>query len=88
MAVKKHAIKSHLGSEGGFKDQNAHRAVWARRALAAFQEETGLTDADGLDTVLTDLLCDLVHLCGQEGIEFERVLLRARTHYDAETRDA
>ncbi len=66
-------------------DQNAQRAARARAAVATFRYETGQGDADGLDTVLTDLLCDLLHLCDQEGLSFERVVLLARTHYNAET---
>jgi hypothetical protein len=55
--------------------------------LATLQRETGLTDADGLDVALTDLLTDLMHLCDQYGLEFDRNLLMAKVHYSEETSD-
>jgi len=66
------------------KNQNTIRAEWARRVTTKFQNVTGLTDADGLDTAVVDLLCDLAHLCDEAGLEFERLLDRAMVHYDAE----
>ena len=43
-------------------DQNAKRAGWAREACQAFRVATGCDN----DTVIRDLLCDLMHLCEQE----------------------
>ena len=88
MAAKKLARKGRIRPEDDGRDQNVRRAAWAREAVAAFQNETGQDDSDGLDTLLTDLLCDLLHLCDQEGLEFQSILLLAKTHYDAEARDA
>ncbi len=78
--AKRGSVSGKLGAEV----TNADRAVWARRALATLQQDTGLTDADGLDTALTDLLCDLMHFCDQAGLEFEQNLIRAQMHYSAE----
>lgn len=88
MAAKKQARKGQAQPGDDCRDQNVRRAEWARAALSVFQNEARQDDSEGLDTVLTDLLCDLLHLCGKEGLEFERVLVLARRHYDAETRDA
>ena len=76
------------GPAGGSDRRNADRAGSARHALAKFRNETALEDADGLDTAMTDLLCDLLHLCDQEGLAFAHMLLLAMTHHDAEAREA
>ena len=81
----KQGRRGHTRREVRAEATNADRAVWARRALATLQKETGLTDGDGLDTALTDLLCDLMHFCDQHGLQFDRNLLRAQMHYSAET---
>jgi len=65
--------------------QNHDRAVWAGIALGHFQDEIGTDDDDSL----SDLLCDLMHLCDRRskaaGFDFDRELDRARMHYQAET---
>jgi hypothetical protein len=65
--------------------QNHDRAVWAGIALGHFQNKTGTDDEDSL----SDLLCDLMHLCDRRakaaGFDFDRELDRARGHYQAET---
>lgn len=55
---------------------NAQRAERASNAIA-------LHDGD----CLADLLADILHLCAQEKINFERELDRARNHYDFETKE-
>ncbi len=88
MSIEKRPRRRFTCTENGLRDQNAHRIASARRAVAAFQDEAGQDDSDGLDTVLTDLLCDLQHLCDNEGLVFERILLLAKMHHTAEVRDA
>ncbi len=60
---------------------NDRRAGWAEEAVAAFMAASG-TD---LDNAICDLLADLMHLCDRNGQDFERQLLRAEYHYEAET---
>lgn len=61
---------------------NRQRAEWGKSGLDAFVETVG--DAgDPLDN-MGDLLCDLMHLCKVQRLEFEDVLERARHHYDIE----
>lgn len=67
---------------------NDDRATWAAEAVRHFRRVTG---ADWNDAV-SDLLCDLMHLCdrqpverGQQPMQFERELERARQNYWAET---
>lgn len=88
MAEKQRTRKRPVRLEGSPESQNARRVEWARRAVARLKHETGLTNADGLDTAIVDLICDLLHLCNREGLEFEHVLALAKLHYDAETRGA
>jgi hypothetical protein len=47
--------------------------------------ETGLSEADGLDTAISDLLADLAHLCDREGLQLSALLNRAEFHYNDET---
>jgi len=65
--------------------QNDDRAKWARHALLSFQGLVGTEDEDAI----SDLLCDIMHLCDREmdGYEtdFEAALDRARGHYTGET---
>jgi hypothetical protein len=65
--------------------ENALRAARALRAVAKYRDDYGLTAADGLDTAVTDLICDLQHLCDRKDLGFESILHMARIHYRAET---
>lgn len=64
---------------------NNDRAKWALEAVAAFQRATGLSDADGLDTAIGDLLGDLQHLCDQKGLDFEALVDKGGRYYEEET---
>lgn len=61
---------------------NNKRACWANDALRLFSE---LTDADLYDEALGDLLCDLMHWCDRNNVDFELALNRARGRYTKET---
>lgn len=62
---------------------NRDRAEWAREALDGFIAETG--NASGTtDEHVSDLLCDLRHLCDAEGVEWAAMIRRANMHYRAE----
>jgi hypothetical protein len=73
--------------------RNTDRAQWAAFALVRFAEATGLGDDLQADpqTVVADLLADLMHWCDaqrtsglNEAIDFESALLRARRHHREE----
>jgi hypothetical protein len=75
------------------RPQNTDRAHWAAFALMRFAETTGLGEDLQSDpqTVVTDLLADLMHWCDaqrtsglDEAIDFESALRRARHHYREE----
>lgn len=63
------------------EEMNDARTSWAQAALRSFQQETGSED----DTALVDLLCDLMHWCDRNAVDFEQCLQLARLHYEAET---
>ena len=52
-------------------------------ALQAFQDETLMDDEDN-ETILTDLLCDLMHLCDVERIDWSKCVALAQDHYREE----
>jgi hypothetical protein len=75
--------------------RNADRARWAAFAVAKFANATGMSEDLTADpeTVLADLLADLMHWCDaqrtsrhliKETVDFESALGRARDHYREE----
>ena len=74
--------------------RNADRAQWAASAMTKFATVTGLREDLQADpeTVLADLLADLMHWCDaqtadpyvEEAVDFKSALARARGHYQEE----
>ncbi len=74
--------------------RNADRSLWSELAVVSFAGVTGLSEDLQIDpeTVLCDLLADLMHWCDVqktnhsevESIDFESALSRARGHYSEE----
>lgn len=58
-------------------------ASWAYTALCAYVDRANSSGNDALD--LQDLLSDLMHFCDTQGLSFDDILRRARSHYAAET---
>lgn len=62
---------------------NEHRIEMARRAVLAHD-----TELDGFedlyDEPVIDLLTDLMHLCEDEGIDWESAFRMAEMHYEEE----
>jgi hypothetical protein len=52
------------------------------RAFTAL--ETCSEEEDDLISKINDLLTDLMHLCNQQGIEFQKCLLVAEVNFEAE----
>lgn len=68
---------------------NAERAEWALAAVTVFAETTFHSrpiDEDA-ETVISDFLCDLMHLCRVNNVDFDTILDRARRGHDAEKFD-
>jgi hypothetical protein len=67
---------------------NADRADFALTALEAFAAQTGQLKSgqwdEDMQTVVQDLLCDLMHYCGQNNIDFALTLKGALGCYKEE----
>lgn len=62
---------------------NEERASWAQRAIDAFEVATNM-EGEPLETVVGDLLANLMHLCDAEDLDFGHLLARARYNHEAE----
>lgn len=70
---------------------NEKRAAWAEegiRAYALAKSTTSRADYDPLEYLITDLLCDLMHLARRECVNFKNRLWIAEGHYEAELEEA
>ena len=66
---------------------NDDRADWAGQAIAAFAHATRMdTVGEDAETMLGDLLADLMHWCDRNNVDFETQLACARSNYAEETR--
>lgn len=65
---------------------NADRAEWARNALNAFAVQLNMQGED-FETQISDLLCDLMHLCDEGEIDWSTCVARAQDHYTEEVRE-
>lgn len=69
---------------------NARRAEWAEEALKSFAKQTGQDRSGDLEysthSVVSDLICALMHFCDQNGIgfNFNECLLNAHGTYAEE----
>jgi hypothetical protein len=66
------------------KPTNDIRAGWAMNAVRAFATETGLNVEVELKDAIGDLITNMMHLCGQEEIDFDDILRIARDHHEFE----
>ena len=65
------------------KRNNLDRAETAKQAVDVYAKATCSEDEDS-ETKVSDLLCDLMHLCDLEGLDFKRSVERADSHYSDE----
>lgn len=68
---------------------NKQRAVWAAHAVLQYatSKEGGNELYDEPSTVLTDMLCDLMHHAQSSGIHFNTCLKLAEHHYEEELKE-
>jgi hypothetical protein len=66
---------------------NEQRAAAAHRTVEYFADLCGEIGVGKslLEQNMTDLLCDLAHLCDREELSLTSILASAEMHYDAET---
>lgn len=68
---------------------NLARAEWAREALERFARRSGLLSSrtqEDFETIVSDFLADLLHLCRMNDVDFDECADRARANHDAERR--
>lgn len=70
--------------DGDEREDNRIRAAWAGHAVVAFVDMVG--DAGELESSISDLLGDLMHLCDALNINFDYMIEQGRRHYTAELR--
>ena len=61
--------------------KNDTRAGWGEQVILRFEALTGCDREDAL----ADMLCDLMHWCDRNGLDFARQVERAEYHYQCET---
>lgn len=64
---------------------NNRRATFALEGVVSYASITRC-ESEEVPTIITDMLCDLHHLCDFLGVEFEALLRTADVHYQAEIR--
>lgn len=65
---------------------NDDRAEWAEHAIDAFGERTRMNTAgEDRETMLGDLLTNLMHWCDRNDVDWDMKLLGATVNYDGET---
>jgi len=63
--------------------KNSDRAEWAEQAVQTFKEGTRMRGEDE-ETIIGDLLCDLMHYCRINGWDFADLMERAESHFEIE----
>ena len=60
-------------------------SAFARAAMERFAQQTGTSiEHDGAETVMVDLLGDLMHAAHDEGLDFDDLVRQADNHFAAE----
>jgi hypothetical protein len=71
------------------QEMNRRRARWAQNAIEAFAEETGLDpDVDGWDSIMGDLLTDMMHFADQRGVSWPELEALAYRRFEEEIEEA
>lgn len=76
------ASPEHIRDED-YQADNTARASFAATALVAFVKRVGENE---METNVSDLLADLMHLSDALGIDFDNAVYAGRNHYEAEIR--
>ena len=63
---------------------NEVRANRATQALLEYKAEGGYPDSDSNEDCLADLLCDLMHVCDRDELDFSEAMRSAELNYEAE----
>jgi len=72
---------------------NEDRAAWAELALDEFclavfgRDFADTAKTEGADVPVGDLLCNMMHLCQRQGVDFQAMITRAEMHFEAEVEE-
>jgi hypothetical protein len=68
---------------------NAARADFALVGLKAFAEHvySAKMEAEDMEIIVSDFLCDLMHFCDQYNFDFDAALDMGRGHHEEERND-
>lgn len=69
--------------KAAIRRQNKRKAQLARAAVTHF-EQASKSKGEPMETLITDLLADLMHLADAEKEDFNDLLRRAHYHYEHE----
>jgi hypothetical protein len=85
-AARQAHITLHDGIPPDPEDMNDNRADWAGLAIHKFAQTTGMDEAnEDNDTILSDMLTDILHWCDRNKVDFDECLSVARSNYVDET---
>lgn len=65
-------------------EKNQSRADWAQTALNAFENTCMAGAGEDTQTIMGDLVCNLMHLCAQNNIKWADVLATSEGHFEEE----
>ena len=63
---------------------NTDRANWAGQAIQTFVQSTQ-TEREDPQTVISDMLCDAMHWCDRNNVDFDKALVDARANHSFES---
>jgi hypothetical protein len=75
-----------MPAPGSPEGDNIARASWAAKSVVLFADTTGMGAEDELETIISDLVTDLKHLCDATNVSWHQVMRRANRHHIAEVR--
>lgn len=75
------ALYSESDTPEDIRHDNRRRAGFAATAVLAFADECFGRSDEELETVVSDLMGDLMHLCDALNLSFDGLVERGRRHY-------
>lgn len=70
--------------KGRTPGDNSYNVSWAAVALSAYTKTVGGNGENDVETQVSDLLGDLLHLADAAGFDFDEALYQARSNYHYE----
>ena len=75
-------FRENYGDEADTRHDNNRRAGWGAKALLTYADATfGGAEGEDFETVIGDLMGDLMHLCDLLELDFAEMCEKGRGHY-------